>query len=145
MTVLSAPGWMDTRRAGPVEHWHSAVMHGRVVSTVIVGCDADGTWTARTQLCDRSLHPIGDSWKGRPFATHEAALQAGQAAALGLHKESFDTHQLPEQSRPIMLLEPGGGFQSQALRRMARAQEGAQTTRLPMVVAQHASAVEMIA
>jgi hypothetical protein len=145
MTVLSISGATDTKRAGPDEYWHSAVMHGGVISNVVVGCDADGTWTARTQLCDRSLRPIGDRCDSAAFATHDEALDAGQAVALRLHKALIGTHPVLEKPRTIALLEPIGGYQSQALQRLARAQQSAQTMRLPMVVAQRVSEAEMIA
>ena len=136
---------MDTKRVGPDEHWHSAVMHGGVISNVVVGCNTDGTWAARTRLCDRSLRPICDGSTSGPFATHEEALHAGQALALRLHKASVGTHQVPEPPRTIALLEPVGGYRSQALQRLARAQQSALSMRLPMVVPQRASEAEMIA
>jgi hypothetical protein len=145
MTVLTAPGSMEKKGAGPDTHWHSTMMHGGLISNVIVGCAADGMWTVRTQLCDRSLRPIGDGGMSGPFATHDAALRAGQAVALRLHKASVGTHPVPEPLRMTALPEPVGGYQSQALQRLASAHQNAQTMRLPMVVTQHASEAEMIA
>ena len=145
MTVLLAPAWMDAKRAGPIEHWHSTVMHGGVISSVVVGCNAHGTWTVRTQLRDRALNSLGDSWKSGPFDTHEAALDAGHVAALRLHKALVGTHQVPELPSKIAILQPVGGYQSQALRRFAQAQPGTQAMRLPMVLAKQVAEAEMMA
>ena len=145
MTVLVAPVWMDAKRAGPIEHWHSTMMHGGVIANVIVACAADGTWMVRTQLRDRSFNSLGKGWKDGSYATQDAALDAGHAAALRLHKALVGTHQVTELARTPAILQPVGGYQSQALRRFVQAQSGKQMTRLPMVVAQRATEAEMIA
>ena len=145
MTDLVAPTWMGTKHADAVEHWHATVMRGGLIASVVVTREADGGWTARTQLLDRSFKRRGDFRKSGRFDTHEAALHAGQAAALRLHKASVGTHKVPEPQRTIALLQPVGGYQSQALRRFARVQQGAQTMRSPTAVPQLACEAEMIA
>ncbi|HTD29227.1 MAG TPA: hypothetical protein VK660_07550 [Xanthomonadaceae bacterium] len=145
MTDLVAPSWMGTKRADAVEHWHATVMREGLIASVVVACEADGRWTARTQLLDRSLQRRGDCRKSGRFDTHEAALHAGQAAALRLHKATVGTHKVPEPARTIALLQPVGGYQSQTLRRFARVQQDPQTMRSPTVAPQRESEAEMIA
>jgi len=114
---------MDTKPADAVEHWHATVMRGGMVASVVVAREADGLWTSRAQLRDRSLNHLGDCWKRGSFATQAEALDAGQTAALLLHTAFLGMHDPPEPPRTIALAEPVGGYQSQALRRLARSQQ----------------------
>jgi len=145
MTELFDPTRVDLQRVDAVEHWHATVLRGGVIASVVVTRIAAGTWTARAQLRDRSFHPLGECWKCGAFATHAAALHAGQAASLRLHKASVGTHQVPTPSRTIAMPEPVGGYQSQALRRYARAQQRVQEPSSPMAVPKPASEMELIA
>jgi len=145
MTDPVDPISMDTTRADAAEHWHATVMRGGMIASIVVTRMADGIWTARTQLRDRSFKPLGDCWTSGQFATHAAALHAGQAASLRLHKALVGTHEVREPLRTIALPEPMGGYKSKALRRFARAQQLAQAMLSPKVVQEPASAMEMIA
>jgi hypothetical protein len=136
---------MDARRADAVEHWHSMTLHGGMVASVVVVREAGERWTARTQLRDRSLTPRGDCRKSGPCATHEAALQAGQAAALRLYKAFVGLHKVPDPARTIVLMQPAGGYQSQAMRRFAGALTGAQTKPLPAAVPERGVEAEVFA
>jgi len=117
MTVLVAPDALTPPRAE--EHWHGATMRGGVLSSVVTTRAPGGAWSVRTRLRDRSLQPIGAGWSGDGFATEEAALRAGEAAASRMHKRLIGTRSVPAPSRTILDFEPSGGYQSQALRRLA--------------------------
>jgi hypothetical protein len=145
MTDLVAPSSMDASGSGGTEHWHASVMRGGLISSVVVARDAAGTWTARTQLRDRALHPKGDGWKSGPCDSREAAFHAGQAAALRLHKALVGTHEVPEPPRTIAMLEPDGGYRSRALRQFAYAQASAQALRSTPAAPQRAAEAERIA
>jgi hypothetical protein len=145
MTVLVDPIMLDTQDANAVEHWHATVMRGGMIASVVVTRVADAMWMARTQLRDRSFNPLGNGWKCGPFATHAAALHAGQAASLRLHKALVGTHRVTDTPRTIVFPQPVGGYQSKALRRFARAQQRAQTKRSPTPVPQPMLEMEMFA
>jgi hypothetical protein len=86
MTDLVAPPWMDTKANSDAEFWHATVLPSGLIASVIVCRNADDRWTARAQLRDRTLRSTSDDGERGPFASHENALLAGQAAALALQQ-----------------------------------------------------------
>lgn len=144
MTHLAVPDWMSTSRQQAVEHWHAITMREGLVASVVLSCAGDGTWTVRTQLRDRSLRPVGEVSTNGPFATEDAALLAGRAAAWRLHRAAVGMHEVLDQA--VVFAPPPGGWRSQALRRLAQAQRIAwptTPTSAPMVLPEQAS--ELIA
>ena len=142
MTDLAVPSWMQRRRAQDAEHWHAQVMRGGLIAGVVVA-RSEGSWTARTQLRDRSLRPVGECVESGPFATEDAALRAGQAAGWRLHKAIVGMREVAE---PVVAMSPPpGGFQSQALRRFARIQRAMQAKSAASIVPESAPQAGMIA
>jgi hypothetical protein len=122
MTDLTVPSSARSQRADAAEHWHAMTLHRGLIASVIVERETDASWNARTQLRDRSLLPLSNCWISGPFATHAAALQAGQAAAARLYAAVVGLHQVCEANRTVTSMQPPGGYQSQALQRLMGAQ-----------------------
>jgi len=144
MTNLLDPIRMDMQRAEADAHWHATVLHGGMIASVVVVGEADGTWSVLTQLRDRSLHPLGDGCKCGGFATHAAALHAGQAASLRLHKALVGMHPVEPVRKNAWSAPPVGGYQSEALRRFVRAQQHVEEVG-PSTIAPEPAAMVMMA
>jgi hypothetical protein len=141
MTHLAVPDWMNPSRVQPLEHWHAITMHGGLIASVVVSCAGGAAWTVRTQLRDRSLQPVGEGSTNGPFATEEAALRAGRAAAWRLHRAAVGMREIPPQA--VAFAPPPSGWRSQALRRFAQAQRIVWPTPTPVTVQEQVS--ELIA
>lgn len=86
MTDLAAPQLLPSGESPCIEEWHGSVVRGCLVACIVVKQDSAGQWKVTAELQDVGFRPAWEGWQGGPFDTHDAAYEAGQRAAAGLHE-----------------------------------------------------------